>query len=137
VGQLDGRATEELDKTEGKIRSEGNKSGDVRTVAEGAAGGASVGAIAGSVAGHAGMGAGVGAAAGAAAGLAGVLLSRGPEAVLAKGTTMEMVLDRPIRFEENELDTSSAGRRALGEGSGPLPSKHGQGASPTSRRFPY
>src|SRR5216683_7581219 len=63
VGQLDGRATEELDKTEGKIRSEGNKGGDVRTVAEGAAGGASVGAIAGSVAGHAGMGADVGAAA--------------------------------------------------------------------------
>src|SRR5215217_6686009 len=68
VGQLDGRATEELDKTEGKISSEGNKSGDMRTVAEGAAGGASVGAIAGSVAGHAGMGAGLGAAAGAAAG---------------------------------------------------------------------
>src|SRR5881397_3370824 len=39
VGQLDGRATEELDKTEGKIKSEGNKSGDMRTVAEGAAGG--------------------------------------------------------------------------------------------------
>jgi type IV secretion system protein VirB10 len=137
VGQLDGRATEELDKTEGKIRSEGNKSGDVRTVAEGAAGGASVGAIAGSVAGHAGMGAGIGAAAGAAAGLAGVLFTRGPEAVLAKGTTMEMVLDRPIRFEENELDTSHAARRALGEGSGPLPSKHGQSGSPTTRRYPY
>jgi type IV secretion system protein VirB10 len=137
VGQLDGRATEELDKTEGKIKSEGNKSGDMRTVAEGAAGGASVGAIAGSVAGHAGMGAGIGAAAGAAAGLAGVLLSRGPEAVLAKGTTMEMVLDRPIRFEETELDTSSANRRALGEGSGPLPSKHGQSTNPTSRRYPY
>jgi hypothetical protein len=138
VGQLDGRATEELDKAEGKIRSEGNKSGDLRTVAEGAGGGASVGAIAGSVAGHAGMGAGIGAAAGAAAGLAGVLLSRGPEAVLAKGTTMEMVLDRPIRFEENELDVSGASnRRPLGEGSGPLPSKHGQSAGPTSRRYPY
>ncbi len=136
VGQLDGRATEELDKAEGKIKSEGNKSGDVRTVAEGAAGGASVGAIAGSVAGHAGMGAGVGAAAGAAAGLAGVLLSRGPEAVLAKGTTMEMVLDRPIRFDENELDTSTGHRPMIGEGAGPLPSKHGQSNSPTNRRYP-
>jgi type IV secretion system protein VirB10 len=137
VGQLDGRATEELDKTEGKIKSEGNKSGDARSVGEATAGGASVGAIAGSVAGHAGMGAGIGAAAGAAAGLAGVLLSRGPEAVLAKGTTMEMVLDRPIRFEETELDTTSSNRRPIGEGAGPLPSRHTQPGVSSSRRFPY
>src|SRR5437879_6754243 len=39
VGQLDGRATEELDKTEGKIKSEGNKSGDARSVGEATAGG--------------------------------------------------------------------------------------------------
>lgn len=136
VGQLDGRASEELDKTEGKIKSEGNKSGDTRTVAEGAASGASVGAIAGSIGGRAGMGAGIGAAAGAAAGLAGVLLSRGPEAVLAKGTTMEMVLDRPIRFEETELDVSTMNRRVGDDGPGPLPSRHGQSGNPTSRRFP-
>ena len=135
VGQLDGRASEELDKTEGKIKSEGNKSGDARTVAEGAASGASIGAIAGSIGGSAGMGAGLGAAAGAAAGLAGVLLSRGPEAVLSKGTTMEMVLDRPIRYEESELDTSATNRRPGGEGAGPMPSKHGQGGN-SSRRYP-
>src|SRR5215831_14806205 len=34
VSSLDGRASEELDRTEGKIRSEGNKGGDVRNVAE-------------------------------------------------------------------------------------------------------
>ena len=78
VGALDGRATEDLDKAEGKIRSEGNKGGDAQKVGEAAAAGASVGAIAGSVAGHAGMGVGIGAGAGAAAALAGVLLSRGP-----------------------------------------------------------
>jgi type IV secretion system protein VirB10 len=50
------------------------------------------------------MGAGIGAAAGAAAGMAGVLLSRGPDAVLAKGQTLEMLLDRPISFEESELN---------------------------------
>jgi type IV secretion system protein VirB10 len=49
------------------------------------------------------MGAGVGAAAGAAAGLAAVLLSRGPDLVLPKGSTFEMVLDRNIRFKESEL----------------------------------
>src|SRR5450759_3637513 len=104
VGSLDGRSSEELDKTEGKIKSEGNKSGDARSVGEAAAAGASVGVIAGGAAGHYGMGAGVGAAAGAAAGMVGVLLSRGPDAVLARGSTLEMVLDRPISFTESELN---------------------------------
>src|SRR5271169_6743569 len=51
VSQLDGRASEELDRNEGAIRSEGNKSGDIRTVGETAAAGASIGALAGSAAG--------------------------------------------------------------------------------------
>lgn len=137
VGALDGRATEELDKTEGKIRSEGNKGGDVRTVGETAAAGASIGAIAGSVGGRPGMGVGVGAAAGAAAGLAGVLLSRGPEAVLAKGTTLEMVLDRPLSFEDTEIiDPSQMNRRPIGEGPGPAPSQKNGSIMP-GRRFPY
>src|SRR5258707_14250046 len=77
IGSMDGNAKDELDRTEGTVRSEGNKAGDARTIGEAAAAGASVGVIAGSVAGHAGMGAGIGAAAGAAAGMVGVLLSRG------------------------------------------------------------
>ena len=47
-------------------------------------------------------GLGIGAAAGAAAGRIGILASHGPDAVLPKGTTVEMVLDRPLNF--NELD---------------------------------
>src|SRR5689334_5719565 len=104
IGAVDGRAGEELDRAEGKIKSEGNKSGDARNIGEATAAGASVGVIAGGAAGHYGMGAGIGAAAGAAGGLMGVLLSRGPDAILAKGSTMEMVLDLPLRFDENELD---------------------------------
>jgi len=125
VSGLDGRASEELDRKEGSIKSEGNKSGDTRTVAETAAAGASVGTLAGSVSGAAGMGAGIGAAAGATAGLVGVMFSRGPEAVLAKGTTLEMVLDRPVTFKASELDFSNAPPQRLGssDGPGPLPSK--------------
>jgi type IV secretion system protein VirB10 len=104
IGTLDGNARSEVDRAEGRVRSEGNKSGDARTVGEAAAAGTSVGVIAGGVGGNYGMGAGIGAAAGAAAGMAGVLLSRGPDAVLAKGQTLEMVLDRPIGFEEAELN---------------------------------
>src|SRR5215468_3566452 len=104
IGSMDGNAKDELDRTEGTVRSEGNKAGDARTVGEAAGAGASVGVIAGSAAGHAGMGAGIGAAAGAAAGMVGVLLSRGPDAVLARGSTLEMVLDRPISFTDAELN---------------------------------
>src|SRR6266704_366482 len=106
IGGMDGNSKDELDRAEGKVRSEGNKAGDARSVGEAAATGASVGVIAGGAAGHYGMGAGIGAAAGAAAGMAGVLLSRGPDAVLAKGTTLEMVLDRALSFNEDELKLS-------------------------------
>ena len=96
-------------------------------MAETAAAGASVGALAGGISGAAGMGAGIGAAAGAAAGLIGVMFTRGPEAVLAKGTTLEMVLDRQVRFEETDLDFSNAPPRRVGsDGPGPLPSKKAQ-----------
>src|ERR1041385_4211913 len=104
IASMDGNAKNEVDRSEGKVRSEGNKAGDAKTIGEAAAAGTSVGVIAGGAAGHYGMGAGVGAAAGAAAGMAGVLLSRGPDAVLAKGQTLEMVLDRPISFDESELN---------------------------------
>ena len=129
---LDGRASEELDSKEGSIKSEGNKSGDVRVIGEAGAAGAGIGALAGSAAGHAGMGAGIGAGAGAAAALVGVLLTRGPEAILAKGTSIEMVLDRRVAFDENELDFSKvpAYRPSSGDGGGPLPSRKSQSPIP-------
>lgn len=136
VGAMDGRASEDFDRTEGKISSEGNKSGDARNVGEAAATGASVGVIAGAASGNYGMGAGIGAAAGATAGLVGVLLSRGPEAVLARGTTLEMLLDRPLHFDNAELDFGNSPQRRMVEpGSGPLPSQKNQSGA-SRRRFP-
>ena len=104
VGGVDGEGGKEFDKHEGKIESEGNKAGDARTIGEAAAAGGSVGLIAGSAAKHVALGGGVGAVAGATAGLMYVLLSRGPDAVLAKGTTLEMITDRPLQFEKSEID---------------------------------
>jgi hypothetical protein len=136
IGGLDGRASEELDRAEGKVRAEGNKAGDMRSIGEAAAAGTSVGVIAGSVGGHAGMGAGIGAAAGAAAGLVGVFLTRGPEAVLARGSTVEMVLDRTIQFTDAETDfgISQVRRSAVDSGSGPLPGKKDSGVPIPGRR---
>ena len=101
LGGID--AENKLDRTEGKINGEGDKGGDARKIGETTAAGASVGSVAGAASGHLGMGAGIGAAAGAAAGLVGVLASRGPDIVLPKGATMEMVLDRDLRFTASEL----------------------------------
>ena len=105
---MDASSTGELDRSEGKVKSEGNKAGDVRTVAETTGAGASVGAIAGNAAGHGALGLGLGAAAGAAGGLIYVLASRGPDAVIAKGSTVEMVLDRLIFFDENDVNFTNA-----------------------------
>jgi hypothetical protein len=104
LGGVDGLSNEELDRSEGKVISEGNKAGDARTVAEASAAGASVGVIAGAATGHYGLPIGVGAAAGAAAGMIGVLLTRGPDAVLAKGSTIEMVTDRNLGFSESDIN---------------------------------
>jgi type IV secretion system protein VirB10 len=138
LGSIDARGDESLDKKEGQIKSDSNKGGDARTVGEGAASGAGIGAIAGSAVGHAGMGAGIGAAAGAAAGLAGVLLTRGPDAVLAKGSTIEMVLDRPLIFAASEVNfNSTAGSGHFSDGSGPAPSNKNSGALNPARRLPF
>src|SRR5262249_31499080 len=94
IGSMDGNAKDELDRAEGKVKSEGNKAGDTKTVGEAAAAGASIGTLAGGTAGHYGMGTGIGATAGAAAGMIDVLTSRGPDAVLARGSTLEIMLDR-------------------------------------------
>ena len=57
----------------------------------------------------------------------GVLLSRGPDAVLAKGSTIEMVLDRPLYFEESELSPPSAQPGRFSDGPGPTPRQKSEG----------
>jgi hypothetical protein len=134
LGGVDGQASGELDRAEGRVKSEGNKAGDVRTVAETASAGTSVGAIAGSVAGHTTMGLGIGAAAGAAAGLIGVLVTRGPDAVLPRGSTVEMLLDRPISFEERELDFGNYQPPRLAPATAPAPESSNKSSVPLPGR---
>jgi type IV secretion system protein VirB10 len=120
LGGIDGASNDKLDREEGAIVSPGSKLNDVKTVATTAATGAMLGGAAGGLASigqsqtenglggwqkvRAGMGIGV--AAGATAGIVTVLLTRGPDVVLARGTSVDMVLDRVVRFEESELDFS-------------------------------
>ena len=85
------------------------------------------------------MGAGIGAAAGAAAGLIGVLVTRGPDAVLSRGTTVEMVLDRSISFTESELNFAGYQPPHTAASPVPPPAANGnKGGLPTpARRFPW
>ena len=98
ASSLDGDQRGKIDRSEGKIQGDSNKAGDAMATAAAAGYGAMIGGIA-----EGGTGAGIGAAAGAAAGLVGVMMTRGPDAVLQRGSTMEMLLDRELRFHEDEL----------------------------------
>ena len=138
VGALDGRSPEDFDRKEGRITSESNKGGDARSVGEATAAGASIGVIAGAAGGKAGLGVGVGAAAGAAAGLIGVLVSRGPEAILEKGTQLDMVLDRDLFFTEEEVTFQNVMPRAgdVNIEGGPDPNRNRNNRSRRLGRFP-
>ena len=100
-------AAAELDREEGRMKGESNKGHDAKTVGGTAATGAAIGTLAGAAKSAPLTGLGIGAAAGAAAGLAGVLMSRGPDIVLRPGTSMEMVIDRDLRFNATELTRSA------------------------------
>jgi type IV secretion system protein VirB10 len=45
----------------------------------------------------------------------GVMLTRGPDAILERGSTVEMILDRTLKFEESELEglAPAAGRPSI------------------------
>ena len=136
LGGLDGRPAEELDRKEGKVISPGSKGDDVRTVAETTAAGASIGVVAGAAAKNLAMGAGIGSAAGIATGLMEVLLTRGPDAELSQGSTIDMVLDRSLRFTEAELVATGSGSRNSSDDSvEPAPTEKPRPR--LSRRGPY
>jgi hypothetical protein len=91
--------------SEGKITSPGGKGKDVETVAQTTAAGAGIGAIA-----HGVKGLGIGAGIGAAAGLAAVLLTRGPEAELPRGSTLDIVLERDLSLDGSQIQFTNLGQ---------------------------
>jgi type IV secretion system protein VirB10 len=101
-----GTGGNETTDSEGKITGDTDKGTDVGTVAKTTGIGAGIGAIAARSA----KGAGVGAAAGAAVGLAAVLLTRGPELELPRGTTVDVVLDRTLYLDASRVNFTDPGR---------------------------
>jgi len=92
--------------SEGKIKGDTNKGGDVGTVVKSTGVGAGIGAIAT----QSGKGAGIGAGVGAAVGLAAVLLTRGPEMELPRGSTVDIITDRPIYLDASRVNFTDPGR---------------------------
>ena len=89
LGGIGGVAEREGEAT---VRGESSKGADAATIGTATVTGAGVGAIGGRSA----KGAGIGAIGGAAVGVAQVLFTRGDDLTLPAGTTIEVVLDRPL-----------------------------------------
>jgi type IV secretion system protein VirB10 len=91
--------------SEGKVTGAGGKGKDVGTVATTTVTGAGIGAIAGG-----GKGAGIGAGVGGLIGLGSVLLTRGPEAELPRGSTMDIVIERDLTLDSSYIQFANTGR---------------------------
>jgi hypothetical protein len=92
--------------SEGKVTGPSDKGKDVGAVVSTTAAGAGIGAIASRSAKGAGIGAGIG----AAAGLAAVLLSRGPDAELPRGSTMDIVLEHELSLDGSQIQFTNLGQ---------------------------
>jgi hypothetical protein len=88
---------------EGTVEQAGNKGRDVGNVLKGAAIGAEGGVFGGAATGDVVKGVGYGSLAGAAAGTIYTLFTRGNDIVIPTGTSVEMVLQRPLVLQESQL----------------------------------
>ncbi|HTM90228.1 MAG TPA: hypothetical protein VL155_18630 [Terriglobales bacterium] len=95
VENVPGAEHEKVKGQEGTIQGEGNKGEKAKT----AAGTAATGAIIGAAGTGTGKGALLGGAIGGAAGLAIAMLSRGPDVLLTPGTSIEMIIQRPLTLD--------------------------------------
>src|SRR6266478_8026976 len=91
--------------SEGKVTGSGGKGKDAGTVATTTATGAGIGAIAGG-----GKGAGIGAGIGGLIGLGAVLFTRGPDAELPRGSTLDIEIERDLTLDSSYLQFANTGQ---------------------------
>ena len=99
LDQVPGADSTHVKDKEGTVQADSSKGKDAGTIAGTGATGAIIGAAASGA-----KGAGIGAAVGGLAGLGITMLTRGNDVRLEQGTTVEMVLQRPLVLEEDRLD---------------------------------
>ncbi len=91
--------------SEGQVNGDTDKASDAGTVLKTTGAGAAVGGIAT----RSVTGAGIGAAAGAAFGLGMVMLTRGPELELPRGSSVDIVLDRALYLDAAKINFTDPG----------------------------
>jgi len=96
--------------SEGKVVGDSNKAADAGTVIRTTVAGTVIGAGVGNATGNVGRGVGIGAGVGALTGLGAVLLTRGPDAQLPRGSTLEAVIDRPIFLDADKVQFTGPGQ---------------------------
>jgi len=92
--------------SEGRIKGDTDKASDAGTIIKTTGAGAGIGGVATQSAKGAGIGAGIG----AALGLGAVLLTRGPEAELPRGTTLDAILDHPLYLDADKAQFTGPGQ---------------------------
>jgi hypothetical protein len=103
VDSLPGSGGPSVKGKEGTIEQAGSTGKDAADIARDGVIGATGGVIGGAASGSPGAGAAIGGLAGVAGGLVYTLLTRGNEIVIPEGTSVEMVLQRPLVLEAAQL----------------------------------
>jgi hypothetical protein len=103
LNSLPGSDGPKVKDSEGTVEQAGNKGRDVGNIAKGAAIGAEAGVLGGAASGDVAKGVGYGSLAGAAAGTIYTLFTRGNDIVIPSGTSVEMVLQRPLVLQQSQL----------------------------------
>jgi hypothetical protein len=95
--------------SEGKVSSSGGKGTDtptiIRTTAETTGVGTAIGAISGGA-----KGAGIGAGVGALVGIGAIMLTRGPDAHLPRGSTLDLVLEHEVTLDAGQIQFTNLGQ---------------------------
>jgi len=107
LNSLPGSDGPKVKDSEGTVEQAGNKGRDIGNIAKGAAIGAEAGVIGGAASGDVAKGVGYGSLAGAAAGTIYTLFTRGNDIVIPSGTSVEMVLQRPLVLQQSQLAGSN------------------------------
>jgi len=115
VDKVPGTNGAEVKYKEGLIEQSSNKAGDAKTIAGTTITGAGLGGLGGYASGSPGLGTGIGAGAGAAAGILITMFKHGDDIVFAEGSSVVMVMQRPLEVQEQQL----AGMRNLTGYDGP------------------
>lgn len=109
LNSLPGSDGPKVKDSEGTVEQAGNKGRDVGNIAKGAAIGAGAGVFGGAASGDVAKGVGYGSLAGAAAGVIYTLFTRGNDIVIPSGTSVEMVLQRPLVLQQSQLAGNNQG----------------------------